>query len=377
MSHGYKAIQWTPFKKWYDGALLLGVGAFLAVFVIASSLFQPPGESLHPVQVLIRAFGVTAFALLHLVLAIGPLARLTPRFKPFLYNRRHMGVTLFIIALLHAGLVLMWYHGFSETNVFVSLFASNPNYDRIQAFPFESLGFIALVILFLMAATSHDFWNANLGPRAWKALHMSVYFAYALLVGHVMLGVVQGEKSGAYPVLVAAGAVFLVGLHLVAGWREAGRDRSRALKPADEEGWIRVGSPFDIPNNRAVIVLTPGGERVAVFRYDGKVSAVSNVCRHQGGPLGEGCILDGLVTCPWHSFQYRPHDGVAPPPFTEKIATYRVKIEAGEVFVHPDALAPGTPVDPIVVPASAPGVSTLGGDHPASTTPGKPTGAPA
>ncbi|MEO0404418.1 MAG: T9SS type A sorting domain-containing protein, partial [Bacteroidota bacterium] len=44
------------------------------------------------------------------------------------------------------------------------LFASNPNYDALAGFPFESLGVLALTIMFLMAATSHDFWNANLGP---------------------------------------------------------------------------------------------------------------------------------------------------------------------------------------------------------------------
>lgn len=354
MSHGYKAVQWTPFKLWYDRMLLVGVGVFLVVFVVVATLSQPTGESLHAVQVLIRAFGVTAFALLHLILAIGPLARLTPRFKPFLYNRRHMGVTMFLLALTHAGLALMWYHGFSETNVFVSLFASNPNYGRIQAFPFESLGFVALVILFMMAATSHDFWNANLGPGLWKAIHMSVYAAYVALVGHVVLGAIQGEKSPVYGVVVGAGAAVLAALHLITGWREAARDAARGLA-ADAAGWVRVGDPYAIPDNRAVIVVLKGGERVAVFRYDGKISAVSNVCRHQAGPLGEGCVHQGLVTCPWHGFQYRPEDGVSPPPFTEKIPTYRVKIEDGAVYVHDRALPAGTRTPPAIIAAAAEG----------------------
>ncbi len=352
MSHDYKAIQWTPFKKWYDTFLILGVGGFLAAFVVVSFIAMPPGESLHPVQVLIRAFGVAAFALLTFILIIGPLARLTPRFKPVLYNRRHLGVTTFILALIHAGLVLMWYHGFSETNVFVSLFASNPNYGLIQEFPFESLGFIALVILFLMAATSHDFHNANLGPRVWKSLHMGVYFAYALLVAHVMLGAVQGEKSLVYPIVTGASAVVVILLHLITGWRETGKDGAHQIA-ADAEGWVSVGPVGDIPENKAVIAVLKGGERVAVFRYDGKVSAVSNVCRHQAGPLGEGCIKQGLVTCPWHGFQYRPEDGVSPPPFSERIPTYRVKIENGEVFVHQDANPAGTRVEPALIPGAA------------------------
>ena len=188
MSHGYKAVTWTPFKKRFDLWLAGGVALYLIAFTIVSFVAMPAGESFTPIQVLIRATGTLAFLLLTFILAIGPLARLTQRFKPFLYNRRHLGVTTFMIALIHAGFVLLWYHGFSDVNVFVSLLASNPRYDSIAGFPFESLGLIALIIMFLMAATSHDFWNANLGPGLWKALHMGVYVAYGLLVAHVALG---------------------------------------------------------------------------------------------------------------------------------------------------------------------------------------------
>ncbi len=44
-------------------------------------------------------------------------------------------------------------------------------------------------------------------------------------------------------------------------------------------------------------MVTLSGERVAVFRYEGKISALSSVCQHQNGPLGEGQIIDGCVTC--------------------------------------------------------------------------------
>ena len=92
---------------------------------------------------------------------------------------------------------------------------------------------------------------------------------------------------------------------------------------------------------------------MALFRYDGKVSAISNVCRHQNGPLGEGKIVDGCVVCPWHGYQYRPHDGTSPPPFTEKVPTFRVKVAAGRVLVDPRPLPPGTPVEAVLQQMSA------------------------
>ena len=91
-----------------------------------------------------------------------------------------------------------------------------------------------------------------------------------------------------------------------------------------------------------------------MFRYDGKVSAVSNVCQHQNGPLGEGKIVAGCITCPWHGFQYLPDTGAAPPPFTEKIPTFRVKVEGGRVYVDPRPNPPGTRVEPARIGLEAP-----------------------
>ena len=59
-------------------------------------------------------------------------------------------------------------------------------------------------------------------------------------------------------------------------------------------------------------------------------------------PIGEGRIIDGCVTCPWHGYQYRLEDGRAPPPFTEVLTTYRVRIKNGVVEVDPRPLPPGT-----------------------------------
>ena len=351
MAHGYRLVQWTRYKVAFDIVLMLGVLVFIAAFVAAALLGQPPGRHLSEVQLLIRATGACVFAVLTFILVIGPMARLTPRFLPLLYNRRHLGVVCFLLAFIHARLVLLWYHGFSDLNPFVSLLVSNPRYDSIQGFPFESLGLAALLILFVLAATSHDFWNTNLGPRLWKALHMSVYWAYALLVGHIMLGAVQGQKGAIYALGVGASAALVVALHLYAGRREVRRDR--ASLQASDDIWLSAGPALDIPDQRARIVTPEAGERIAVFRDGDKIYAVSNVCRHQGGPLGEGRIVDGCVTCPWHGFQYRPGDGRAPDPYDERIATYRTRVVAGVAYVYSEPEAPGVETAPSLIGAPA------------------------
>lgn len=347
MSVGYVIVQWNRHKRIYDTAVLAFVVLYLAVFIITGKLiYRPPGNISDEILAM-RALGSCAFIMLHVVLCIGPLTRLCPKVKPLLYNRRHLGVATFLVALAHGALALGYYHGFGRVNPFVSLLTSNTNFTTVSAFPFQILGAIALVILFLMAATSHDFWLNNLSPQAWKALHMLVYPAYALLVLHVTLGALYAQRHWLLATLVVAGATLVAGLHVCCGVRERARDRDGLPVPARAPGsWLEVCDLHEVPKDRGRVVCLAGRERVAVFRYDGGISAVTNVCRHQGGPLGEGKIIDGCITCPWHGWQYRPAEGQAPPPFTEKIATYRTRVVGTRVQIDPNALPPGTYVEP-------------------------------
>jgi nitrite reductase/ring-hydroxylating ferredoxin subunit/DMSO/TMAO reductase YedYZ heme-binding membrane subunit len=339
MSVAYKSVQWNRQKLIYDAVMLTGIGLYLGIVLNLTPWIDPNTD---PKNLEIRAWGSAAFILMTLILSIGPLCRLDRHFLPLLYNRRHLGVITCAVAAYHGWLVLGWYHAFGNVEPIVSLFISNTRWESFFAFPFEWLGVAAWLILLFMAATSHDFWLANLTAPVWKALHMGVYLAYALVVGHVVLGALQ-TNTGALPAIaVSTGALWVVGLHLVAGWRDRHLDLE-ATK--DDSGWVDVCAVDEIPNNRARIV-TAGGERVAIFRYDGKLSAVSNACQHQNGPLGEGRIIDGLVTCPWHGYQYDPANGQSPPPFTERIPTFRVQVRGGRVLLDASPQPAGTRVEP-------------------------------
>ena len=305
---------------------------FLATFIV----FGLNAKVADPAILIMRALGACAIVLLHIILAIGPLARLSDRFKPLLYNRRHFGVITAVIALLHGGFALMWYHGFGTINPIASAIGGYGNYGVAIEFPFESLGFIALVILLIMAATSHDFWLTRLSPPIWKTLHMSVYFAYAALIGHVALGTAQFDKGMGLIWALAIGATLISGLHIVAMLK----GRKLDTKMDMNRDWINVGDPMSIPLNKAVTVTPQEGERIAIFRQEKGVSAIVAVCSHQNGPLGEGCIREGLITCPWHGFQFDPETGAAPAPFTDRVQTHEVRIERGDVWVNavPDPL---------------------------------------
>ena len=349
MSVGLRAVQWNRDKIVYDAILLAAVVIFIGVFGTLHSYWHPPNDYRDAIDLWIRAFGTCAYLMLTVILCIGPLARLDRRFLPLLYNRRHFGVLTFIVATIHFLLMLEWFRVGGELPSLWSELTAWEDYAKFIGFPFKTLGIAALLVLFLMAATSHDFWLMFLSPRVWKGLHMALYVAYGLVVMHVALGIMQGEYTVLIPLMLIGGAGTVAVLHIVAGLRERTGDQGQALTG---EGWLAVGPPDSIPDLGARIVAAPGGERIAVFRDGDRIGALTNLCAHQNGPIGEGRIIDGCVTCPWHGYQYRLADGCAPPPFTEKLVTYRVRIHRGTVEVDPCPLAPGTPAA-ITIPASA------------------------
>jgi methionine sulfoxide reductase heme-binding subunit len=338
MSHGYIPVQWNRRKWFYDISLWIGIIAYIPLFMIVSGSLHSGENALSPLTLMLRAFASLAFILLTLILCIGPLARLDKRFLPLLYNRRHMGVSLFFIALFHGLLVIYWYHSFGVENPINSIFISPGSLNSPSDVAFQPFGFYALCILFIMASTSHDYWNTNLGAPIWKALHMGVYVAYALVIVHVAYGAMQDPITGFTSIMVFASIIAVSGLQVIAGIKSRSAD-------IDTKGtdWVDVGHWKDIADGRGKCVSVNDDERVAIFQYENnKLAATGNACQHQNGPLSEGRVIDGLITCPWHGYQYQPEDGRSPEPFTEKVPTYELKCENGRILLNPVALPDGT-----------------------------------
>ncbi|MEM7074445.1 MAG: Rieske 2Fe-2S domain-containing protein [Pseudomonadota bacterium] len=349
MSVKYIPVQWNRFKYVYDAVVLALIMGFLWVFVhlIPGLLSYDP--AINPQINNMRAFGACAFFLMTLILLIGPLARLDTRFLPLLYNRRHLGVLTFFVAFSHAGFVMAWYFSFSPTDRYVALLSTNTSYGQFLGFPFEAFGIFALLCLLILAATSHDFWLKFLTPPVWKRLHYLIYPAYTAVVAHIGLGVLQDQKNATFGGLVVLCAVSVAVAHLLAARfeRRSGDPASEATAP---DGWEDVCAADDIEEGFARVARLQDGARVAVFRHEGQFSAISNACAHQNGPLGEGRIVDCLVTCPWHGFQYDVRTGRSPAPFTEKVPTYNLRLRDGRLEVDPKANPPGTPVAPVDAP---------------------------
>ena len=95
MSTGYQAITWNKYKIRYDLLLWSFCILYISGF-IGFNLTVYPTYNIS--TAIIRAFGTLAILLLHVILGIGPAARLNSKWLPLLYNRRHLGVTTFVVA---------------------------------------------------------------------------------------------------------------------------------------------------------------------------------------------------------------------------------------------------------------------------------------
>jgi|SRR5580658_9994216 nitrite reductase/ring-hydroxylating ferredoxin subunit len=105
----------------------------------------------------------------------------------------------------------------------------------------------------------------------------------------------------------------------------------------NDENWVDVGHAEDFSTTPLKRVTAMNVE-LAISCKDGKLGAISNVCNHVGGPLGEGRLDGDYVICPWHNWKFHRCSGIGELGFEEdRIPAYPVRIESGRVFVNLDA----------------------------------------
>jgi len=115
--------------------------------------------------------------------------------------------------------------------------------------------------------------------------------------------------------------------------------RRTAEQLAEAGGWARAAAVEELPEGGAAAVYFRG-DQVALFNLEGRIYALGNRCSHANGPLAEGQVEGGCVTCPYHGSRFdlasgRPQGG----PAVKPVPTYQVRVEDGTVF-----LAAGEPV---------------------------------
>ncbi|MGC9396638.1 MAG: sulfite oxidase heme-binding subunit YedZ [Anaerolineae bacterium] len=143
------------------------------------------------VQEIITRSGRTALNLLVLSLACTPLYALTG-FAPLQRARRTLGLYAFLYVVVHFLAFAGWDYGFDLRLLWEAVF-----YQR-----YVIVGFIAGLILLVLAITSTRNWRHRLG-KWWKRLQRLVYLANVLAVLHFAWLLKEPSEALPYAVVVA------------------------------------------------------------------------------------------------------------------------------------------------------------------------------
>lgn len=101
--------------------------------------------------------------------------------------------------------------------------------------------------------------------------------------------------------------------------------------PRGEAVWVPVGKVADYPPGKPAVVDLEG-VKLAIFNVDGTIHVTANECGHQGGPLGEGKLEGGVVTCPWHQWKFEAATGKCLSVSGSSVRSYESRVIGEDLF---------------------------------------------
>ena len=98
--------------------------------------------------------------------------------------------------------------------------------------------------------------------------------------------------------------------------------------------YVKAAKLSDIPQGQVRLVEVED-EEIALCNVGGEIFAVANLCTHDGGPLGEGEMVDHQIECPRHGARFDVRTGaVTVLPAVLPIPSYEVKVEGDDILIE-------------------------------------------
>ncbi len=96
--------------------------------------------------------------------------------------------------------------------------------------------------------------------------------------------------------------------------------------------WQKIAKVSDVEEGGSQQL--PIGERqVALFKSAGGFYALDGFCPHRGGPIGQGHLEAGIVTCPWHAWTFDIKTGECQNVPGTKQKCFPVKVEGEDIYI--------------------------------------------
>lgn len=101
----------------------------------------------------------------------------------------------------------------------------------------------------------------------------------------------------------------------------------------------------DVWEGEMTLVTVAGSEVLLVHLDGGGVRAFDPRCPHQGWPLAEGSLDDGVLTCGMHGWEFDVRSGAGVNPTDCALRAFAVEVRDGEVWVDRHNAAPDAAAD--------------------------------
>ena len=115
--------------------------------------------------------------------------------------------------------------------------------------------------------------------------------------------------------------------------RQMSDSREHLVNVVVQPSFHRVGSAAALRGGEPLLGMVQGQE-IAVFAVEGGFIATSGQCPHAGGPLHEGDIEDGVLTCPWHGWTFDLSTGQCADDPCFRIERFEVRVEGDDILVR-------------------------------------------
>ena len=108
-----------------------------------------------------------------------------------------------------------------------------------------------------------------------------------------------------------------------------------SLEPGSE--FEAVASVSELAEGTTLQRVRSGGDAVCLVRFNGEISALSDICTHQHFSMSLGDVLgDGTLQCAWHGARYDCRTGeVKQDPATSPLPVFQVRLEGDKILVGP------------------------------------------
>ena len=106
------------------------------------------------------------------------------------------------------------------------------------------------------------------------------------------------------------------------------------MSPAEKAEWQDLGQAKDF-EQKLVTEVHLGKTAIAITFRNGEFGAISGVCNHAGGPLGQGTLDGDYVVCPWHHYKFHWRTGEGEPGFeADRVPSYEVRVEGERLLLR-------------------------------------------